>query len=152
MHAIVCSVVTPSLEERGMGMRSRLRWPVLVAAAALLLAACSQGSEPSSPAGAPAGPAATTECASPGGLTMWERSGGNKQMVDMLVAAWNKKNPECKIKLTYIPHTEMVGKIAQGIASGEVPDLMGMDLIYAPSSRRRSNSSTSPTGSAPGPS
>jgi multiple sugar transport system substrate-binding protein len=26
----------------------------------------------------------------------------------------------------------MVGKIAQGIASGEVPDLMGMDLIYAP--------------------
>jgi multiple sugar transport system substrate-binding protein len=63
---------------------------------------------------------------------MWERSGGNKQMVDMLVAAWNKKNPNCKIKLTYIPHTEMVGKIAQGIASGEVPDLMGMDLIYAP--------------------
>ncbi|HET6813467.1 MAG TPA: extracellular solute-binding protein, partial [Actinomycetota bacterium] len=63
---------------------------------------------------------------------MWERSGGNKQMVDMLVAAWNKKNPDCKIKLTYIPHTEMVGKIAQGIASGEVPDLMGMDLIYAP--------------------
>ena len=63
---------------------------------------------------------------------MWERSGGNKQMVDMLVAAWNTKNPDCKINLTYIPHTEMVGKIAQGIASGEVPDLMGMDLIYAP--------------------
>jgi multiple sugar transport system substrate-binding protein len=53
-------------------------------------------------------------------------------MVDMLVEAWNTKNPNCKIKLTYIPHTEMVGKIAQGIASGEVPDLMGMDLIYAP--------------------
>jgi multiple sugar transport system substrate-binding protein len=53
-------------------------------------------------------------------------------MVDMLVAAWNTKNPDCKINLTYIPHAEMVGKIAQGIASGEVPDLMGMDLIYAP--------------------
>ena len=26
----------------------------------------------------------------------------------------------------------MVAKIAQGIASGDVPDLMGMDLIYAP--------------------
>jgi multiple sugar transport system substrate-binding protein len=75
---------------------------------------------------------ATTSCASKGELTMWERSGGNKDMVDMLVAAWNAKNPDCKIKLTYIPHTEMVGKIAQGIASGEVPDLMGMDLIYAP--------------------
>jgi multiple sugar transport system substrate-binding protein len=111
-------------------MRSRLRWPVLAAAAALLLAACSQGTDTPSTAAQP--PAATTSCASNGELTMWERSGGNKQMVDMLVAAWNKKNPGCKIKLTYIPHTEMVGKIAQGIASGEVPDLMGMDLIYAP--------------------
>jgi multiple sugar transport system substrate-binding protein len=63
---------------------------------------------------------------------MWERSGGNAAMVDMLVEAWNTKNPTCKINLTYIPHTEMVAKIAQGIASGDVPDLMGMDLIYAP--------------------
>jgi multiple sugar transport system substrate-binding protein len=112
------------------GMRSRLRWPVLLAAAALMLAACGQDDQ--APSTAAPTQAATTSCASNGELTMWERSGGNKQMVDMLVAAWNKKNPNCKIKLTYIPHTEMVGKIAQGIASGEVPDLMGMDLIYAP--------------------
>lgn len=110
-------------------MTNRLKWPALVAAAALLLTACSQESEPPS---AGQGPAATTSCAAKGGLTMWERSGGNKQMVDMLVEAWNVKNPDCKITLTYIPHTEMVAKIAQGIASGEVPDLMGMDLIYAP--------------------
>src|SRR6266540_26446 len=116
------------MEERG--MRSRLRWPVLVAAATMMLAACNQGTD-EAPSAAQV-PAATTACASSGELTMWERSGGNKQMVDMLVAAWNTKNPNCKIKLTYIPHTEMVGKIAQGIASGEVPDLMGMDLIYAP--------------------
>jgi multiple sugar transport system substrate-binding protein len=110
-------------------MRSRL-WLVLVGVATLVVAACSQeGESPSTTAQAPA---ATTSCASNGELTMWERSGGNKQMVDMLVEAWNTKNPNCQIKLTYIPHTEMVGKIAQGIASGEVPDLMGMDLIYAP--------------------
>jgi multiple sugar transport system substrate-binding protein len=65
-------------------------------------------------------------------LEMWERSGGNAGMVDALVAAWNDKNPDRKINLTYIPHTEMVPKIAQAIASGEVPDLMGMDLIYGP--------------------
>jgi multiple sugar transport system substrate-binding protein len=65
-------------------------------------------------------------------LEMWERSGGNAGMVDALVAAWNEKNPDRKIHLTYIPHTEMVPKIAQAIASGEVPDLMGMDLIYGP--------------------
>jgi multiple sugar transport system substrate-binding protein len=65
-------------------------------------------------------------------LQMWERSGGNAGMVDELVRMWNEQNPDRKINLTYIPHTEMVPKIAQAIASGEVPDLMGMDLIYAP--------------------
>jgi multiple sugar transport system substrate-binding protein len=65
-------------------------------------------------------------------LQMWERSGGNKGMVDKLVEMWNAKYPDRKINLTYIPHAEMVPKIAQAIASGEVPDLMGMDLIYGP--------------------
>jgi multiple sugar transport system substrate-binding protein len=95
----------------------------------MLVAACSQPSTAPPPASTNA---ASTSCASSGELSMWERSGGNKGMVDALVEAWNTKNPTCKINLTYIPHTEMVGKIAQGIASGEVPDLMGMDLIYAP--------------------
>jgi multiple sugar transport system substrate-binding protein len=63
---------------------------------------------------------------------MWERSGANAGMVDKLVAMWNEKNPDRKINLTYIPHAEMVAKLAQAIASGDVPDLMGMDLIYAP--------------------
>jgi len=94
----------------------------------MTVAACGSSPETTTETVAPA----TTSCASKGELTMWERSGGNKDMVDMLVAAWNTKNPDCKINLTYIPHAEMVGKIAQGIASGEVPDLMGMDLIYAP--------------------
>ncbi|MEO3856517.1 sugar ABC transporter substrate-binding protein [Acrocarpospora sp. B8E8] len=113
-------------------MRNRPRWPVRAAAVALLLAAAACGQEESPPSASQAAQAATTTCASKGALTMWERSGGNKQMVDMLVEAWNTKNPDCKINLTYIPHTEMVGKIAQGVASGDVPDLMGMDLIYAP--------------------
>jgi len=65
-------------------------------------------------------------------LVMWERSGGNAKMVDTLVAMWNEKNPDRKIILTYIEHSEMVAKLAQAVASGEVPDLMGMDLIYAP--------------------
>ncbi len=114
-------------------MRSRLRLsvPAVAVAAAVGIAGCSQGAE-STDADAGKAPAATTGCASKGEITMWERSGGNKDMVDQLVEAWNTKNPDCRIKLTYIPHTEMVGKIAQGIASGQVPDLMGMDLIYAP--------------------
>ena len=107
-------------------MRTRLRWPILVTTLLLVVTAC--GEDPDTPSAATAGPA-TTSCATKGELTMWERSGGNKQMVDTLVEAWNTKNPDCKIKLTYIPHTEMVGKIAQGIAS-------------RPSSPRRASSST----------
>jgi multiple sugar transport system substrate-binding protein len=65
-------------------------------------------------------------------IQMWERSGGNKGIVDALVARWNEQNPDRKINLTYIPHSEMVPKLAQAIASGDVPDLMGLDLIYGP--------------------
>lgn len=76
-------------------------------------------------------------------LVMWERTGGNAGIVDALVAAWNEKNPDRKIVLTYIPHTEMVPKLAQAIASGDVPDLMGLDLIYGPQFESAS-SKTSP--------
>jgi len=67
-----------------------------------------------------------------GAMEMWERTGGNSGMVDALVCAWNDRNPDRFINLTYIEHTEMVAKLAQGIASGDVPDLMGLDLIYGP--------------------
>ena len=121
-------------------MRNPLRLPVLAIVAMLALAACGPGattapSATATPGATASGPAPTDApvgCAQTGDLEMWERSGGNAGMVDALVAAWNAAYPDCKINLTYIPHTEMVSKIAQGIASGEVPDLMGMDLIYAP--------------------
>ena len=67
-----------------------------------------------------------------GPMDMWERTGGNAPMVDALVAAWNQVYPDCAITLTYIEHSEMVPQLARGIASGDVPDLMGMDLIYGP--------------------
>jgi multiple sugar transport system substrate-binding protein len=112
-------------------MKSRQWISLLTVAAMIGVVGCSEGAESPDSADEQIVPA-TTGCAGKGELTMWERSGGNKDMVDMLVAAWNTRNPDCAIALTYIPHTEMVGKIAQGIASGQVPDLMGMDLIYAP--------------------
>src|SRR5690349_8150539 len=62
---------------------------------------------------------AATVC-SAADLVMWERSGGNKDMVDKLVEMWNAKNPDRHINLTYIPHAEMVAKLAQAIASGDV--------------------------------
>jgi multiple sugar transport system substrate-binding protein len=143
-------------------MRTHLRVPALAFASIVLFAACSTGSPSQAPAstgtGASAPPAASTapsaaaspsesaaaaaptpepakacaQSADPNAMQMWERSGGNKGMVDILVCAWNAANPTKPINLSYIVHTEMVAKNAQGIASGDVPDLMGMDLIYAP--------------------
>jgi hypothetical protein len=46
-------------------------------------------------------------------LVMWERSGGNKDMVDKLVEMWNAKFPDRHINLTYIPHAEMVAKLSR---------------------------------------
>ena len=107
--------------------RGRRPWPRCAAAAS----ASARGTErPAAPTPEPAKDCA--QSADAGAMQMWERSGGNKGMVDILVCDWNAANPAKPINLTYIVHTEMVAKIAQGIASGEVPDLMGMDLIYAP--------------------
>ena len=141
-------------------MRSQLRLPALAIAAILVIAACSCGTATTAPTaaapssrgagsqrriGAPRRPSrrrprprprnrpkACAQSADANAMQMWERSGGNKGMVDILVCAWNAANPTKPINLSYIVHTEMVAKIAQGIASGDVPDLMGMDLIYAP--------------------
>ena len=141
-------------------MRTHLKLPALAIVAVLVLGACSGTTSSSAPSGAPAvsnapaastaaAPAATASAAAAavptpepakacaqssdsGAMQMWERSGGNKGMVDILVCAWNAANPTKPINLSYIVHTDMVAKIAQGVASGDVPDLMGMDLIYAP--------------------
>ena len=143
-------------------MRTHLKLPALAIMAVLLVGACSSSTRlrppradppprrlraasaarirraasaaPSAAAAAPT-PEPAKACAQSSdanAMQMWERSGGNKGMVDILVCAWNAANPTKPINLSYIVHTEMVAKIAQGVASGDVPDLMGMDLIYAP--------------------
>src|SRR3954467_14911038 len=76
--------------------------------------------------------AACAQSSDANAMQMWERSGGNKGMVDILVCAWNAANPTKPINLSYIVHTDMVAKIAQGVAWGEGPALRGWDLIYAP--------------------
>ena len=130
-------------------MRTHLKLPTLAIIAILLVGACSSSTPSTAPGGsaaasvpaasAPASAAASEApsaaavaptpepakaCAQsqdPGAMQMWERSGGNKGMVDILVCAWNAANPTKPINLSYIVHTEMVAKIAQGVASGDVP-------------------------------
>ena len=100
-------------------------------------AAAPSAAAPSASASAAAVPTpepakACAQSKDPNAMQMWERSGGNKGMVDILVCDWNAANPTKPINLSYIVHTDMVAKIAQATVTGDVPDLMGMDLIYAP--------------------
>jgi multiple sugar transport system substrate-binding protein len=106
----------------------------MLAAAAPAAWAQDQSAAPSAaaPVVTPAPAIACARTDDPNAMQMWERSGGNKGMVDQLVCDWNVANPDNLINLTYIPHAEMVGKISLGMATGDVPDLMGMDLIYGP--------------------
>src|SRR3990172_10190829 len=143
----------------GEDMSRNLRWCALAVVMTFVVAACggdTEGSTTTAGGGdtttAAAGPSTTgggettttapselvTDCDTSvrsedaSAMEMWERTGGNSGMVDALVCAWNDRNPDRFINLTYIEHTEMVAKLAQGIASGDVPDLMGLDLIYGP--------------------
>jgi multiple sugar transport system substrate-binding protein len=97
---------------------------VLLMGSSLPLAAAAQT--------APDQAAACAQTSSSNALQMWERTGGNKQMVDLLTCTWNQANQSRPINLTYIEHDQMVPKLAQAIASNQAPDLLGMDLIYAP--------------------
>jgi multiple sugar transport system substrate-binding protein len=119
-------------------MRTHARFAGVAVAAALVLAACGgPGASPSAGESAaepePAASASAQGGTGEGGpMVMWERTGGNAPMVDALVAAWNDANPDRPIELTYVQHDQMVPNLARAIASGDVPDLMGLDLIYGP--------------------
>jgi len=119
-------------------MRTHARFPGVAIAAALVLAACGgPGASPSAEeSAAESEPAASASAQGGNGeadpMVMWERTGGNAPMVDALVAAWNDANPDRPIELTYVQHDQMVPNLARAIASGDVPDLMGLDLIYGP--------------------
>jgi multiple sugar transport system substrate-binding protein len=76
------------------------------------------------------GLAAMPLSASAAELSQWVRSSGAaaaQHMIDL----WNASHDD-KITLTVIPDDQMVTKLATGVQSGDVPDLISFDLIYMP--------------------
>lgn len=65
-----------------------------------------------------------------GGLTMWTRAAA-EGLNQLLVKEWNKSHDQ-KIKLTIIPDDQYVTKVSTSGASGDLPDLLSVDLIYMP--------------------
>ena len=63
-------------------------------------------------------------------LSIWARASSSnaaQHMIDL----WNASHDD-KIELTTIPDNQMVTKLATGVQSGDVPDLISFDLIYMP--------------------
>ncbi len=74
--------------------------------------------------------AALASAANAAELSQWVRSSGAgaaQHMIDL----WNSGHDD-KITLTVIPDDQMVTKLATGVQSGDVPDLISFDLIYMP--------------------
>ena len=63
-------------------------------------------------------------------LSMFVRSSGANAAQGM-VDLWNSSHDD-KIEITVIPDNQMVTKLATGVQSGDVPDIISFDLIYMP--------------------
>ncbi len=64
-------------------------------------------------------------------MAMWARDSG-ATLTQNVVDRWNADNPDMPVELTIIPAGEMVTKFATAATSGGVPDLLSLDLIFAP--------------------
>lgn len=63
-------------------------------------------------------------------LSMFVRASGADAAQGM-VDLWNSSHDD-KIEMTVIPDNQMVTKLATGVQSGDVPDIISFDLIYMP--------------------
>lgn len=63
-------------------------------------------------------------------LSMYVRASGADAAQGM-VDLWNSSHSD-KIDITVIPDNQMVTKLATGVQSGDVPDIISFDLIYMP--------------------
>lgn len=75
--------------------------------------------------------AMTAQTAGAVDLTMWVRDSG-ATLTTRVVERWNEMHPQDPIELTVIPANDLLTKFATASAAGDVPDLLSLDLIFAP--------------------
>lgn len=108
--------------------RRMTTFAALAASATLALTACSSGS----------GATGDDKADGPVTLTFWGTygNGGNSAQTDMLektvIPAFEKANPDIKIKYIDMPYDGLLQKLTTGAAAGELPDLVRADLGWVP--------------------
>ena len=106
--------------------RSRLGVAIgAVLAAAIATSACSSGT-------------ATTAAHSPVTITFWGTygNGGNTAQTSVLntqlIPAFEKANPDVKVKYVDIPYDSLLQKLTTGAAGGQLPDVLRSDIAWVP--------------------
>ena len=64
-------------------------------------------------------------------MSMWSRASA-APVNERVIERWNSERPDAPISLTVIPNNEVVTKVATAATMGDAPDLLSIDLIFAP--------------------
>lgn len=64
-------------------------------------------------------------------MSMWSRASA-APVAERVIERWNSERPDAPISLTVIPNNEVVTKVATAATMGDAPDLLSIDLIFAP--------------------
>jgi multiple sugar transport system substrate-binding protein len=107
---------------------------VLVVVVLAVLGGCVAA--PVAPAPAPAAnqPAATVQPSAaqePVKLSFFSRD-PNKPQIEKLVKVWNESHPAIQIEPSFVPPDNFVTKFGTMVAGGTPPDIVAVDLVYAP--------------------
>ena len=64
-------------------------------------------------------------------IDIWTRNSG-AGIITGLAEVWNAANPDDQVNVTVIPNEQFVTKFTLAVASGDVPDVVSIDLVYTP--------------------
>jgi multiple sugar transport system substrate-binding protein len=64
-------------------------------------------------------------------IDIWTRNPG-AGIITGLSEVWNAANPDDQVNVTVIPNGQFVTKFTLAVASGSVPDVVSIDLVYTP--------------------
>lgn len=101
----------------------------------MALAGCGSSSSSSQPSSSPA-PAPAAKAPESVTITFWHTystdSPENKALVEQVIPAFQKKYPNITVKAVVYPYEGLHDKLVTGVAGGNVPDVMRMDIIWVP--------------------
>lgn len=109
-----------------MGKRSFFKSALAVVMSVALISGCSSSDSASSGEGSEGGGSGEDKV-----LQIWTREASSRNVED-IVNKFNEEDHGFKIEVTALPNHNLSDQFAAALSSGEVPDILSLDLILAP--------------------